>query len=304
MNSFFANVIAGDIQESFEKVHEKFISLIVEKYNIDLTELEELLETACKEEASEVRTKQKKLKNKLPRKVSGYQIFNKERRAQFKNEQKEKKQPVLPFGKISKILGTMWKELSEEERTSYNNRAQAINEEINKNEKTNKKNEKTNKKNEKTNKNEKKAKKNPKAKKNNEKENKKICIALLQSGKREGEECGAKVAEDSEFCKRHNKPKKAKKQNKNEKKTKQDEMTIPTEDEIDSSYSSEIDELIIEESDSEKHVHFSDEDEARIIEEDPTTEYVGKGFMRRPKPRDPTVRYTGKSRSLREDRWD
>ena len=86
----------------------------------------------------------------------------------------------------------------------------------------------------------------------------------------------------------------------------EDEMTIPTEDEIDSSYSSEIDELIIEEEVNGKSVHFSDEDEIRIIEED-STEYVGTGFMRRPKPRDPTVRHTGKSRSVdrfREDRWD
>jgi len=295
--NFLSPVIAAGIEQTLKKVNEGFISMIAEKYDIDSTELEELFEVAVEEVAKKMKIKKPK-KKKGTKKMSGWSIFSKAERAKIKVERAE-----LSFGETSKEIGTRWQRLSYEEKAEYNLRANAENEKRNKNEKKTKEN-----------KNEKKQKKNQKS--SEEESSPEIdeerCVALLQTGKRKGDECGAKLAENSEkFCKRHNKPK-ARKQNKNEKKTKQnkekqDEMTIPTEDEIDSSYSSEIDELIIEEEEevNGKGVHFSDEDEVRIIGEDPT-EYVGTGLMRRRKPRDPTVRHTSKSRSVdtREDRWD
>lgn len=326
MNSSLAKVMAAGIRQTLEKVNEGFISMIAEKYDIDPTELEEMLATVVKEVAKTEQKQMKKSKKmKTPRKTSAYNVFVTEKysEVQAANEGEE-------FGKISKLIGKMWRSLDEEEKAEYEAKARIVNEK----EKTNKNEKKTKqKKNKKTKKQKKTSSDEESSSEIDEENKKKTCVALLQSGKREGQECGAKAAEDSGFCKRHNKPK-AKKPKKNEKKTKakknekkaEDEMKIPENDEIlsededDNSYEDEINELEIaeesdnesdsesdNESDSEKHVHFSDEDEVHIMEEDPTVEYVGTGIMRRAKPRDSTVRHTGKNRSVdrfRKDRWD
>jgi hypothetical protein len=334
-----AKVMAAGIEQTLKKVNEGFISMIAENYGIDPAELEEMLATVIKEVAKdEGKQIRKSKKTKTPRKTSAYQVFMKERYSEVKEANKG-----LTFGKISKLIGEMWRSLDEEEKAEYEAKAKIVNgkEKTNKNEKKTK---------EKKNKKTKKQKKQKKTSSDEESSSsdvsssdisssedeteKKTCVALLQSGKRQGLECGAKVGEGSEFCKRHNKPKakkpkkktkakKNKKTKKNEKKEEEDEMTmtmtmtipedeIPSEEEDDSSYEDEINELeIAEESDNEdpqeeKHVQFSDEDEVRIIEEDSATEYVGTGMMRRPKPRDATVRHSGKNRSVDRlrDRWD
>lgn len=53
---------------------------------------------------------------------SGFMIFSKEKRAEVKEQN-----PDIKFGDIAKKLGQMWKELSEEERKVYSDRAAAEN---------------------------------------------------------------------------------------------------------------------------------------------------------------------------------
>lgn len=220
-------VIAARIQDTYEKVNEKFISLIADKYEIDPTELEELFEVICKEATKGKR--KRKSKKKGVKKTTGFLLFSKEERIKIKTVREKAKLPELSFGDTSKEVGTRWRSLSDEEQAEYNLKAKEVNETRKQAWEKEKKNEAKPKKNEekaKPKKNKKKTKKSEKVidddeitiessssieeedeyiSESGEEDTPRTCIAILKTGKRRHEMCGKKVQDGAEYCKPHNK---------------------------------------------------------------------------------------------------
>ena len=216
------SVITARILEPLEKINTKFISVIAEKYGIDKDELNELYAIVCKEETKGMK-RSRKSKKKGVKKTTGFLLFSKEERIKIKTEREKAKLPELSFGDTSKVVGTRWKSLSDEEKAEYILKAKEENERRKQMWEKEKKNEEKTKPKKKTKKviddeisvesdfsieEEEKDTEDAYISESGDEEESttpKTCIAILRSGKRKHEMCAKKVQDGAEYCKSHNK---------------------------------------------------------------------------------------------------
>ena len=104
--------VLNKINRACDSAFQDIIADISETYNIDKDEL-----------------KTYSLKSKK-RDKNGYTIFSSEKRMELKNEYPDK-----DFGEISKKVGEIWKELSQEEKEKYDITASELNHKYKKDEK-------------------------------------------------------------------------------------------------------------------------------------------------------------------------
>ena len=102
------------LMKSIMKSHEAIIREVCNELEIeDEEKVNELVKKLLDTSFSTV--KAKKDPNRVKRAKSGYLFFCDEKRKEVQN-----KNPGKSMGDISKVLGSMWKELSDEDKVKYN----------------------------------------------------------------------------------------------------------------------------------------------------------------------------------------